>query len=62
MGSQQQFQRLIRLTDDRGDIYYGDLPLDVPTDKIEGSSVKVLEGDIHDGLTRTSKQVRVGKV
>lgn len=56
------FKRLIRCLDDEGQVNYGDLPSEISTDKIEGSVVSVLAGDLDCGFSPTSESKTVSKV
>lgn len=56
------FERLIRFLDEDGKTCYGDLPMSVSADKIEGKSVKVLSGELNTGFKPTETRKTVKKV
>jgi transcription initiation factor TFIIH subunit 2 len=56
------FERLIRFENEEGKTVYGDLCAGIPTEKIQGSTVAVVDGDIDAGFTNTSRRAIVKKV
>lgn len=56
------FERLIRFRDDRGQIGYGDVPLNLDINSLIGKNVKVLHGSPRDTLSTTNEEAIVTAV
>jgi transcription initiation factor TFIIH subunit 2 len=56
------FERLIRFVDEKGEVVYGNLEEETPTKEIEGSVVKVIDGSIEKGFSKTNQKATVKKV
>lgn len=52
-------ERLIRFVDDEGNTVYGDLPPGIPIDKIEGSIVFIVNGDLDNYFCKTIEKAMV---
>jgi transcription initiation factor TFIIH subunit 2 len=56
-----EFERLIRFETQDGRVLYGDVPNAIPTEKIEGSTVTIIDGDITNGFHSTGQKTVVHK-